>query len=737
MQAELRPKDPRTMTLPPKYLRTPILVLALALAATAAAQSFDGSGPLHIRDFTLLESPRQERSHLDLAPGTPGSQAYAGGLLPAGATPAPKMYTFRAGFKVDASMAGQDLALYLGLFEYPYRVYLNGTEIFKKGRYGKGQYNSSLRVVNSVFLSPDLLRHGDAENVLIIEAFPEYEAWGLDTIWVDRQDDVAAAVFLRNFIGINLIQGAFLLALIIGLYFLALYLQERRRQARYLFFGLICFSFCLSYFGVTVHFEANNEPLLEALSKAGLVLMSSCLVLYCGEAAGLRGKARLAPRILLAVGLLAAAGILLLRHKQLILRWFGVAMNFVIVPQLLADLVILGWALFHRRNLYVLPLLTAFLVVISTALHDVWFLNHAALPFAWMSAYGYLAVVVSIFVTLAREQGDLYHQSLQQTADLVINSSRIESLNHQLTRQKDAFFRFVPTQFLELLGKESVVDIKPGDASLQRLGVLFSDIRQFTTRTERMSPAESFEFINGYLARMERAIQRNSGFVDKYIGDAIMALFAAPAKGGLAGRGRVDATFAAALGMCRELVEFNKELAARGLPDIDIGIGIHAGEVMLGTVGSENRLDTTVIGDTVNLSSRLERLTKRYRTRILVSEQAVGGLEDPGAFSLRLVDHVSVAGRDEPLRIYELLDPAFPQDAVRIVRLSQLAKAQELYFSQRFAEAQPLFAELAASDDGDYLPRIYKSRCTANINLPPGSDWDGICAYDVKELTDE
>ena len=163
-----------------------------------------GDGPLVIKDYLLLESPRVERGHLDLSAGTPGVRRYSGGFLPSDLPSSPKMYTFKATFGVDPALKGVDLALYMGLAEYPYRIYLNGLMIFSKGRYSSGHYNSSLRAVNSIFLSPDILRYGSPANDLVLEAYPLYENWGLDRVYVDRRASVERAVFLRNFMGINL-----------------------------------------------------------------------------------------------------------------------------------------------------------------------------------------------------------------------------------------------------------------------------------------------------------------------------------------------------------------------------------------------------------------------------------------------------------------------------------------------------------------------------------------------------
>jgi adenylate cyclase len=462
--------------------------------------------------------------------------------------------------------------------------------------------------------------------------------------------------------------------------------------------------------------------------------MSSFMLVFCCEFTSVLNKRRIFPLAFLGLGCLVAALVMTRQSKREILVWFGYAMNYFIVPQLLFDIAILVYALVKRKNSYVLPLLASFVVIIAAAAHDVVYLNEAVLPYAWLTAYGYLAVVVAIFVTLAMEQGSLFHKSLQQTADLLVDQSRIERLNLELTRQKDSFFRFVPTQFLELLGKDSAVDIRLGDSSLHYLSILFSDMRSFTSLSEGMLPGDNFEFLNSYLFRMEGAIQRNGGFVDKYIGDAIMALFAS--QGEASARGltlTADAALVAALEMRRELEDFNRVLRERGSATIEIGIGVNTGEVMMGTVGSENRLDTTVIGDSVNLSSRLEWLTKFYKIATLVSEQTYGALVDRDSFEFRLVDNVSVPGRNKPLLVYELLDTENAMDAEKIHYSKRLELAMSLYFEREFAGAGAIFKSVNEEHAGDFLPRLFAERCVAYADAPPEDDWNGVFKFKRKE----
>ena len=164
--------------------------------------------------------------------------------------------------------------------------------------------------------------------------------------------------------------------------------------------------------------------------------------------------------------------------------------------------------------------------------------------------------------------------------------------------------------------------------------VLFSDIRNFTRMSEGMTPAETFSFVNQYLGAMEPAISGHSGVIDKFVGDAVMALFPR----------RADDAVQGALDMIRRLEAWNAQRGDRSEPPVKIGIGLHTGSLMLGTVGARDRMDTTVISDAVNLASRVESLTKTYRVPLIITEATFLALHDPAAVSVRRIDRVLVQG---------------------------------------------------------------------------------------------
>jgi class 3 adenylate cyclase len=206
-----------------------------------------------------------------------------------------------------------------------------------------------------------------------------------------------------------------------------------------------------------------------------------------------------------------------------------------------------------------------------------------------------------------------------------------------------AIERFVPRAFLAIIGKPSIVSVRLGDNRELDMTVMFSDIRNFTGMSEHMTPDENFAFINAYLAHMGPIIRNHNGFIDKYIGDGIMALFE-----------NADDALDAGAEMLGALTEFNAELTAKGKPAIAIGIGLNSGSLMLGTIGEEDRMDGTVISDAVNLASRIEGQTKTYGVSILLSQSTFSRLTNRRTLEIRPIDVTRVRGKSHPVAILEV-----------------------------------------------------------------------------------
>lgn len=264
----------------------------------------------------------------------------------------------------------------------------------------------------------------------------------------------------------------------------------------------------------------------------------------------------------------------------------------------------------------------------------------------------------------------------------------------------DAYGRFVPHQFLHFLGYESILDVKLGDQVQKEMSVLFSDIRDFTALSETMNPAENFQFINAYLSRMEPAITENFGFIDKYIGDAIMALF----------NGSADDAVKAGIAMLEQLNEYNMSRTRPDRPPLQIGIGINTGSLMLGTVGGQSRMDSTVISDAVNLASRVENLTKEYGVSMLITHNTFIQLND--VYDFRLIDRVTVKGKSRMVTIYEVFAADPPEMRQKKLETKTIFEQGLVFYnSDRFVEATRLFSACLQINPRDKVAQIYIQRC--------------------------
>ncbi len=271
-----------------------------------------------------------------------------------------------------------------------------------------------------------------------------------------------------------------------------------------------------------------------------------------------------------------------------------------------------------------------------------------------------------------------------------------------LKRTEWAYGRLIPHQLLALLERKSILDVKLGDQVERKLTVMFSDIRNFTLLSESMPPQDNFNFLNSYLKQMEPIIGTHRGIIDKYAGDTILALFTQGADDALGG----------AIHMLEKLEEYNTGRARAGYTPIQIGIGLNTGLVMIGTIGGENRMESTVIGDTVNLSSRIEEATKTYQTPLLISQNTLYDLTTPGKYDIRFLDRIRVKGKTQPLSIYEVFDndPIKLRDGKRATK-AKFEAAIAFYHLKEIPRAMELLKQCIETTPKDTPALIYLARC--------------------------
>jgi len=310
---------------------------------------------------------------------------------------------------------------------------------------------------------------------------------------------------------------------------------------------------------------------------------------------------------------------------------------------------------------------------------------------------------------------DEKNKELQEANDYL--EERVKFRTAQLVELNTAYERFVPGEFLNLLKKESILDVKLGDQTARQMTVMFSDIRGWTALSEEMTAQESFNFINAFLNRVSPVIKAHRGFIDKYQGDGLMALFPETADDGVR----------AAIAMHAAVSVYNEDREKDGLQPIGIGVGLHIGDLMLGIIGHEERMQGTVVADAVNLASRLEGLTRVYGSSISISEPTLSQLKDPDKYKHRFVDKVRVKGKKDPVSVHEVFDG----DPPTVIALKEQTKDDFeqglcLYYDRKFSEASVKFNRVLENHPADRAARIYLKR-SANymVNGVP-ADWTGV-----------
>lgn len=304
---------------------------------------------------------------------------------------------------------------------------------------------------------------------------------------------------------------------------------------------------------------------------------------------------------------------------------------------------------------------------------------------------------------------------------------------------KKAFTSYVsPALVKEIITKPDMLKL---GGEKREITVLFSDIRGFTSISEKLTPEGLVLLLNKYLGPMTDIVLKNSGTLDKYIGDAIMALYNAP----LDVKNHSGSAGQTAIEMMDRLKELNNNFRESGIPEINIGVGINTGDVIVGNMGTDIRFDYTAIGDTVNLASRLEGMNKVYKTNIIISEftfKHLNSLNDlnilntdivktalqmPGGLTMHLreLDLIKVKGKDKPVTIYEI-SSGLSDDIIH-----KFKEALSLYRKQQFKDALGIFQSLAGKYN-DKPSEVFAERCSEFIANPPEAEWDGVYEAKVK-----
>jgi len=277
--------------------------------------------------------------------------------------------------------------------------------------------------------------------------------------------------------------------------------------------------------------------------------------------------------------------------------------------------------------------------------------------------------------------------------------------------------------YLSFLQKDSLVNIKLGDHVTDEMTVMFSDLRSFTTISEEMTPQENFDFVNAYLGRVSPAVREFNGFIVKYLGDGIMAIFPKTA----------DDAVQAGIETLNQVNIYNEYRAKADRQPIHVGIGVNTGHMMVGMVGEEGRMQGDAFSDNVNLTSRLEGLTKHYSVSFIISAATKNALKDCSKYNVRFLDKVQVKGRMNALDLYEVYDADLPgMRSLKQKTHEDYQQAMKYFFAREFTEAQSLLFKVLQKNPNDKVAWHHLMSATQCLENDVAENWTGVTVMTSK-----
>ncbi|WP_461255716.1 adenylate/guanylate cyclase domain-containing protein [Treponema sp. R80B11-R83G3] len=629
----------------------------------------------------------------------PGFEPYYGGDTPDPAGRSENYYVFKTTFSVSTDCMDRDISLYIDPTFMPCTVRVNNILIYKSGLYSDGTYSTGTALAYHIPLSKGMINYSEddspIENVLVIETFPQYEKNRLPEFSIAEYTFNERKVFIKNLLTSHLVLAAQVLSFLIAAYLFFLFFSRGRKDTKYLFFALMCLSFFFAYSNVGFAYSSPHDTLVQKVTRIFQMLCFPFFFSFILESVGMFGnKRKYVIAGVLAYSLSFTLLIAIQKTKQSINAMYDMMTNFNTVPILAGSILIMAFIVFFRKNIKVVPLFIIELLVAIASLRDLLILKNGIEPLFWATPYAFILLVVVTYAMLITDENFL----------------------------QNAFSRYLAPEIISEIIKD------PNKLNLggekREMTALFTDIQNFSSISEQLDPAHLVRLLNKYLTEMSNIIIEHLGTIDKYVGDAIISFFGAP----LFNADHASLACRSALAIKTAEKELNKMIISEKLSPVPIftRIGINTGEMVVGNMGAEKKMDYTIMGNAVNLASRIEGVNKQYHTGgILISEYTRAKIGDE--FLLRRIDRVRVVGINTPLRLYELLPTDTDRGAVEIWE-----KALDLFERRDFRTAFGLFVSLFKRYPNDNVAKVYALRCKTFVKTPPPDDWDA-----VKNLTEK
>lgn len=593
----------------------------------------------------------------------------------------------------------EDMSLFIREIMNADETYWNGNYIGKTAEFPP-MFRSGWSNARSYRIPISLIKQG--VNVIAMRVYYDTETWCSGPVEILPYKEGRAKKQLYDFLFIHLIESFTVLLFAISLFFVFFFIK-RRKEIETLFFAGASLAVCTA---LGLHFIENKYAMVPIssnnillLTQLGLIAFPPFLSLFLHQY--IQSKVNIKRLIFtLLVPTIAMILLFMCKSRYEILQCRNIFL--IIILFFIIDAIVFSMKNLHKNRKKALTFLYAMAPLFILGIHDVLAFGLRLFP---NSVPLYIYGLPMLLIVIAIQLINRFVNSLSET----------EELNVTLTTMTQSFARFVPGEFLQYLQKQSILEVMLGDAILTSMTVLFMDIRNFTTLSEKLKPQEILSFLNSFLKNFQPVISQYNGVIDKFIGDAIMALYATNS----------SLAVKSAIYMREQLKEYNKYRMNKNYEPIDFGIGINSGDVVLGTVGSIDRMDTTVIGDTVNMAERMEELTKIYKVPIIISENSYMSLEKSHNFHIRKIDIIKFLGKKTPIGVYEVFDCDDDRTKEEKLRLKEIFdEAISLYLLGRFNEALKIFNEYTKEFPLDTICNMYVKRINLILQKKPTS-WPG------------
>ncbi len=565
------------------------------------------------------------------------------------------------------------------------KLFIDGQEIYSNGTPGISLAKEKPGWGAAVYECPNPLPDGETVIILHVSSFNDRNFTIAYPLWIGKESVLQTRRMQRMGYDFFIVG----IMLVMAFYYLSAWLARKAEKPALAFFGL-CLSLGLRpllYGEFSIQSFWPDIP-FSLLFKAGYLTMSLGMAAAPAFFWALFPKS--IPRIVLFGSL--SVGIL----YSLVIIFLPMTVMTTLLPVIWVFLVIICAVLLFflvravlLREVGSIVISVGFAIMAITVLLDI-LSAKAMVSLPSLSPFGLVILILFFSIAMTRKNA--------------VTIARTERLSGDLRKMNESMHRFVPSEFLKRLGKTYIHDIQLGDHVQEDMTVMFMDIRSFTGLSEELGPHETFAFLNDWLGKMGPIIRSHGGFVDKYLGDGILALFPEESSDAIA----------CAVSMTGAMENLNRDRKESGFAPVKAGIGIHRGKLILGTIGEPLRIDTTVISDTVNIAARLETLTKEFGVTIAVSADLLS-VSDAASHSVRYLGKVTVKGRKHPVEVNEIFDCDDEELKQRKnEQVDRFAAGIRLFFSQQFQEALPVFQSLIEAMPEDQ-PSHYYARMSRKL----------------------